>query len=71
MNKDRFDYVCMETEAGRDAFVSHPTTNEEGIVTQCMTDTEHLVVETATGLRRCWDFHECEELQHKKSGPMI
>jgi hypothetical protein len=71
MNKDRYDYVCMEAEAGRDAFVSHPASREEGIVTQCVTDTRHLVVKTPTGERRCWDFHECEELRHKKSGPML
>lgn len=71
MNKDRYNYMCMEAESGRDAFVSHPTSHEEGIVTQCIPNTQHLVVKTPSGQNRCWDFHECEELHHRKSGPMI
>lgn len=64
MKKERFDFVCQDTEAGIDAFVSHPTSNEEGRVLECSRD--HLVVETSDGKRRCWAFQECEELSRSK-----
>lgn len=71
MKKDRFDFLCMEAEAGRDAFVRHPGTNEEGMVTRCVLNTGHLVVKTREQQTRCWDFNECEDLRHPKAGPMI
>lgn len=71
MKKDRFEYLCMEAEAGRDAFVSHPGSKEEGLVTECHMKSGHMVVKTPKQQTRCWDFNECEDLQHPKSGPMI
>lgn len=62
MRKDRFDYICQETEAGRDAFVTHPGTGEEGLVTECVTKTQHVVAQTQDGQMRCWDYHECDEI---------
>jgi len=60
MKKERFDFVCMETEAGNDAFVKHPASKEEGLVRSC--SLEHVMVETSDGNRRCWDYRECEEM---------
>ena len=66
MKKDRYDFICMEAEAGRDTFAIRPSTQEEGIVSSCVPTTEHLIVETAKGEKRCWDFHECEEISRNK-----
>lgn len=71
MQRNRFEYLCSEAQSGRDAFVRHPDTNEEGLVTKCILKTDHMVVETAQGQTRCWDFHECNDLTHTKSGPLI
>jgi len=71
MRRDRFDYVCQEAESGRDVFVTHDSSNEEGIVTNCILTTGHLVTRTSGNDTRCWDYHECEELEHTKIGPMI
>ncbi len=64
MKKDRFTFVCSEAEEGRDAFVAHSESQEEGRVMSCSTD--HIVVKTSEGNNRCWDFHECEELSRTK-----
>lgn len=71
MNKDRFEHLCQEAEAGRDAFVRHPSSNEEGMVTSCVMKTGHLVVKTQDQQTLCWDFNECEDRLHPKTGPMI
>lgn len=70
MTKDRYAYLCRQAEAGRDPFASHPGSMEEGLVTSCITRSGHLVVATAEGHRRCWDYRDCEELRHAKSGPL-
>lgn len=62
MHKDRFHYLCREAEAGRDAFVIHPASLEEGLVRSCAVPAERLTVRTVDGNQRNWDFHECEEL---------
>ena len=64
MKKDRFTFVCAESESGRDAFVAHPQSGEEGRVVSCSVD--HLVVKTTPGEDRCWDFRECEEMSRSK-----
>ena len=66
MKRDRYDFICMEIEAGRDAFATHPASHEEGLVTKCVSHTNHLVVQTPSGANRCWDYHECEELYRSK-----
>ena len=71
MDRNRFEHICLEVEAGRDAFTSHPDTDEQGIVTSCIKPTNHLIVETAGGEKRSWDYHECEDLHRPKSGPMV
>ncbi len=63
MNKESYFHVCLESEAGRDAFVSHPSTNEEGIVTRCIPQSDHIVVQTPDSQKRCWDYRECETMQ--------
>ncbi len=64
MNKDRFSFVCNEAEEGRDAFVTHSATKEEGRVLNC--SLEHVVVETGDGNRRCWDYREVGEMGRDK-----
>ncbi|PLX80870.1 MAG: hypothetical protein C0616_06565 [Desulfuromonas sp.] len=71
MRKDRYQHLCLETEAGNDSFVRHPATNEEGRVTECVMSTGHMVVQTNDNHTRCWDYHDCEDLDHPKSGPMV
>jgi hypothetical protein len=71
MNKDRFEHHCLQAEAGRDAFVSHPASNEEGRVIECNLNSGHVVVQTVENQKRCWDFHECEDLNRPKIGPML
>jgi hypothetical protein len=71
MEKERYAYLCSEAEAGRDAFVRHPTTNHEGIVASCLIPSGHLVIKTPNQQTHCWKFEECEELTHPKSGPMV
>ena len=71
MDRDTFVHVCLECEAGRDTFVLHPSSNEQGIVTNCSLSNDHMVVRTSEGHSRCWDYHNCEELRSSvKSGPM-
>jgi len=71
MNRDTFLHLCQESEAGRDAFVVHPSSNEEGVVTNCSISSEHIVVRTNDGHTRCWDYHRCFEMRPEiKSGPM-
>jgi len=71
MQRDRYQFLCSEADAGRDAFVRNPNGMEEGMVTSCIMQSDHLVVKTTAGQTRCWDYHECEDLQRPKSGPMI
>lgn len=58
MERKRFDFICMESEEGRDAVVIRGS--EHGLVDRCAG--EHLLVKTPEGEGRCWDFRECEEL---------
>jgi len=58
MDRERFQYVCMESDAGRDVLVTHGS--EGGMVDRCMQD--HLLVKTPQGEQRCWDYRECEEV---------
>lgn len=58
MDRKRFEFVCMESEEGRDAAVMR--NQEHGLVDHCAG--EHLLVKTPEGEARCWDFRECEEI---------
>ena len=71
MNKNTYEHLCSEARSGRDAFVRHPESNEEGIVTNCILQSNHLVVKTSHGETRCWDFGECEETIDLKSRTMV
>lgn len=64
MNKGRFEYLCQESEAGRETLVTHPSSHEEGIVISCIKLTDTMVVRTTDGFSRSWDFHDCEDLTH-------
>jgi len=70
MNRSRYEHLCQEAEAGRDAYVSHPDSNEEGMIDSCLMKSDHLVVNTNTGEKKCWDYRECEDLHRPKIGPM-
>jgi len=65
MTKDTYRYLCNESEAGRDVFVSYPDSHEEGRVASCVLPSDHLIVETPDGSKRCWDFHQCEEMDRR------
>jgi len=71
MNKQRYEHLCSEAQAGRDAFIRHPKSHEEGRVTSCILASQHMVVETPQGETRCWDFHECEDLTDPRSRTML
>lgn len=71
MNQKIFEHICSEANAGRDAFVRHPESNEEGVVTNCILQSGHVVVKTSSGQSRCWDIGECEELIDLKSRTMV
>jgi hypothetical protein len=71
MQRSRYQYLCSEAKAGRDAFVRHPESDEQGILAKCIMQSNHMVVETPEGMTRCWDFHECEDVHHPKSSPMV
>ncbi|TLM67856.1 MAG: hypothetical protein FDZ69_03400 [Deltaproteobacteria bacterium] len=62
MERKRFDFICMESEEGRDALVVHG--REHGLVDHCAG--EHLLVRTSSGESRCWDFRDCEEITRGK-----
>lgn len=70
MQHDRYRYLCSKANSGEDAFVRHPDSNEEGLLTSCILRSDHMVVKTAQGDVRCWDYHECEDLQRPKLGPL-
>lgn len=71
MEKSRYLHLCDAAQAGEDAFVRHSASHEEGMVNSCVMKTGHFVVKTTDDQMRCWDFSECEDLRHPKSGPMI
>lgn len=70
MKKDRFLHLCQESEAGRDAFVRHASTDEEGMITGCDLSNGTMFVQTPRKEARHWDFNECEDLRRPKLGPM-
>ena len=60
MEKDRFEYLRVKSEEGReDVFVNHPSTNEQGVVQGARG--ESLLVKTPSGEEKSWDYRECEE----------
>jgi hypothetical protein len=62
MERKRFEFVCMESEAGNDALVINRGIH--GLVDHCSGD--HLLVKTPEGETRCWDYRECDELYRSK-----
>jgi hypothetical protein len=64
MEKERFDYVCVQTEQGRDEFVWHPPSGEEGRVLNCSGD--KVVFENTKGEQRTFDYHELEQVTRSK-----
>ena len=66
MDKEKFEHMCQNSEAGLDAFVTNSSSNEDGQVLECSREHEHLVVRTAEGEKRCWNYKECEVVQRSK-----
>ena len=64
MDRERFDYVCTQTEQGRDSFVRHPTSGEEGRVLSC--SGQMVTVQNTQGERRTWDYREVMEISRSK-----
>ena len=64
MKKERFEYVCMQSEQGRDVFVIHPASGEEGQVISC--SDENVVFRNTGGEQRTWDYRELEEITRSK-----
>lgn len=60
MQKGRYQYLCQQSEAGREAMVNHPKSHESGVVISCIPLTDTMVVRTTDGYSRSWDFHDCE-----------
>ncbi|MEJ2470832.1 MAG: hypothetical protein P8Y91_10090 [Desulfuromonadales bacterium] len=71
MNTSRYQYVCAEAKAGRDTFIRHTESGEEGRVSKCVTANDHVIVETPQGETRCWDYNACEEVIDPRSRPMV
>ena len=65
MEKDRFDYVCVQTEQGRDVFVRHPVSGEEGQALSCTED--QITVKNTRGEERTWHYSELEEITRSKT----
>lgn len=64
MNKERFDYVCVQSEQGRDIFVRNPQAGEEGQVLACTGDT--VEVQITSGEKRSWNYQDLEEITRSK-----
>lgn len=64
MNKARYEYLCQESEAGRETLIEHPSSHEDGVIVSCLKLTDTLVVRTLDGYSRSWDFHDCDDLTH-------
>jgi len=71
MKQNNYEHLCSEAKAGRDVFVRHLGSKEEGLVLDCVLKTNHVVVKTAEGESRCWDASECNEVIDLHSRTMI
>ena len=71
MKDSNYKHLCSEAKAGRDVFVRHTNSNEEGQVTDCVLQSRHVIVKTAKGEERSWDANECEEVIDLNSRPMV
>lgn len=71
MRKERFEYLCKEAEAGRDAFVRNLKNHEEGMIAGCDLEGGRILVQTPDSEKRLWDFSDCDTLEHPKMGPML
>lgn len=60
MNKDTFEKVCETARSGKNSYVAHPSSGEEGRIVSCTE--KDLVVNTGLGHRRTWDYHECSQI---------
>ncbi len=71
MKKDRFLHLCRETEAGRDVFVRHHDSMEEGLITGCDLRGGMMLIRTPEKATRRWNFNECDDLRRPKIGPLL
>ncbi|HKJ05243.1 MAG TPA: hypothetical protein VJ974_06570 [Geopsychrobacteraceae bacterium] len=64
MEKDRFDFVRVESEQGRDVFVRNPESGEEGLVERCSGET--VIFINPQGEECSSDYHKLEEITRSK-----
>ena len=64
MEKDRFQFVSVETEQGRDIFVCHSENGEEGRVVSC--SGEQVTFEDPQGDVHSYDYRTLEEISRSK-----
>ncbi len=65
MEKDRFEYVRVQTEQGRDIFVRHVPSNEEGQVLSCAGDLA--TIKNTAGQEQTWHYSDIEEITRSKN----
>lgn len=64
MEKERYDYVCVQTEQGREIFVRHAASGEEGQALSC--EAGRVTVKNTSGQERTWPYAELEEITRSK-----
>lgn len=64
MNEERLIYICTQAKQGRDMFVRHPESGEEGRVLSC--SGEQIEVENTEGIKRTWNYRETEQITRSK-----
>lgn len=66
MEKERFDFLCIQSEEGRESlYVNHPSSGEGGEVLAC--ERENLIVRTSEGKEESWNYRECEETLSRRT----
>ena len=64
MQKDRYDYVCVQTEQGREIFVRDVASGEEGQAVYCTAD--QVTLRNTKGEESTWHYSELEEITRSK-----
>jgi len=65
MKRERMEFLCSESEAGRDAYVTLHATGEDARVETCHLD--NLIVTTTSGKKASWDYHDCDEVSRSSA----
>ena len=64
MKRENFESLCQAAEEGRDSFVGHPSSNEEGLLTSCIIETGVMLVKSQDQEPHAWNYRECEDLEY-------